>query len=211
MRSVLRVAAWVAMLAGCATAFGGTGHILLLNGTGPNEFMVDLNPATPESLVFEIIVDSSYSFEAGVGGFEWQLGLSSAGLAFDAAASEAATNAMASDPLHSPAYLLFDDSFGFDAALSAKGIRASDLSESLSGYNPIGLSLGIVVVTVTDEAAAVGLHLIEDPESFLLLSEDFQTTEPLTIPALSFRILPEPGTLALLAIGALAAVRRRRK
>ena len=208
MRSVLRVAAWVAMLAGCATAFGGTGHILLLNGTGPNEFTVDLNPATSESLVFEIIVDSSYSID--VGGFEWQLGLGSAGLAFDAAASEAATNALASDSLHAPAYLLFGDSFGFDAALSVKGIRASDLSEGLFGYNPIGLSLGIVVVNVTDEAAAVGLHLIEDPESFLLLG-DFETTELLTIPALSVRIIPEPGTLALLAIGLLAAVRRRRK
>jgi len=166
---------------------------------------VDENPLTSEWVVFEVVVDSSGMTD--VWGFEWQISVSGDGLGFDAATSETLTNTMMSDSVRAPGYLLFNDSFGFDVVPSAKGIRGSDLSDSLSTYNPVGKSLGLFAVEVTDEASALGLHTLQDPLSFLF--DTGFNEEGLDIGPTDFEVVPEPGTLSLLALGFLGAGIRR--
>lgn len=191
----------ICLILAAAPAGAGTAHI-----TGPAVVTVDGDPATVEQIALEVIADGSDA--ARVAGFEWQLGVTGAGLSFDTDSTESMSRALVTDGLHSPAYLLYHDSFGFDAAPSAKGIRAGDLSDSLSAYPPAGLSLGMVVLTVTDEAAALGPHDIQDPDSFFLL-DDFTSTEGMEIPPFHFEIVPEPAALTVLALGGLAILRRR--
>jgi hypothetical protein len=202
--NAVRWALALSIVLGLATAsYAGTAYL-----TGPTVVTVDHNPGTVETLVLEIIVGSSTAQQ--VSGFEWQLGVTGSGVAFDAVSTESMTRALVTDSAHSPAYFLYGDSFGFDAAPSAKGIRGGDLSSNLSAYDPAGTSLGYVVLTVTDETAALGVHEIQDPESFFLLS-DFASMEGLEIPSFQFTVVPEPATLSLLAVGMIALSCRRRR
>ena len=209
-RCVLVSLVGVSLLVCGANALAGTAHMVLLNGTDADTFQVDLDPGTIEQMIFEIVADSSEA--AQVGGFEWQLGFSGSGLAFNATASESMSRALATDGAHVPQYLLFNDSDGFDAALSTKGLRGGDTSATQppTGHNAAGRSLGVAVVTITDENAAQGWHNIQDPASFFLLT-DFETTEPLAIPEFQFEVTPEPATLGFLAVGGLVALWRRRR
>jgi hypothetical protein len=190
------------MALGAVPVLAGSGHI-----SGPLIVTVDGNPATVEQITFEVIADGSTAEE--VYGFEWQLGVTGSGLSFNVAYTKSLTDALITDPAHFPAYLLYGDSFIFDAALSDKGIRGSDVSNNSLTYAPAGKSLGLVVLTVTDEVAALGIHQIQDPESFFVLG-DFESIEGLDIPSFQFEVVPEPATLAILALGGLAVLRRRK-
>lgn len=192
----------------CGEAFAGVAHLIMLNGVDADTYKLTADPTDTEEILFEVIVDSSVADD--VVAFEWQLELGSAGLDFDVVSSESASNNLVTDAGHTPRYLFYLNSFGFDAVESTKGIRGSDVTGDGTEYDPTGTSLGIVVVTVTDESAAIGWHSIQDPPTGFFLLSDYATTETLTVSQLDFEVTPEPATIALLVIGGLAVLRRRR-
>jgi hypothetical protein len=198
-------------------AFGATGRLLLPRNPSINPHVietepvitveVDLNPLTSEAVVFEVVVDTGTMEE--VWGFEWQIGVDGNGLAFDTIASEALANAIAGMPTWEPRYLLFEDSAGFTAAESPKGIRAGDLSESTMGYDPANTSLGVFVIDIASEGAALGLHTLADPESFLF--DIYLDREQIQLPAIQFLVVPEPSAALLLTLGLVGLRLRRRR
>ena len=212
-----RGACLFACLAVGTAALGATGRLLLPSNPSINPHVietepeitvrVDLDPLTTEAVVFEVVVDSSILAE--VWGFEWQVGVSGDGLEFDTFASEVLTNAIAVLPTWEPRYLLFEDSAGFTAAPSPKGIRAGDFSESRMAYAPEGKSLGVFMINIADEREALGRHTLEDPCSFLF--DLYCDQEELELPPLRFRIVPEPSAAALLAMGLMGLKLRRKR
>lgn len=205
MKAAQRVLVFIGVLwfASCLSVFGAEGHIV-----GPSSIVIDGNSSTVETATFEIVVDKSDSPTAG--GFEWQVGLTGQGMQFNVAAGAAATQTLATDSTHVPAYFALNDSSEFLASTSFGGIRCGDMSNTLAVSNPIGKSLGYFVVEFTDEMKAMGTHTLTNPPSFILLG-DFESTENLTISDFTFTVVPEPTTLCLMGMGAMAMLRRRRK
>jgi len=209
MRSPARVGCCGALLLVCsAPAFAAVARL-----TGPQRVLVDGLPATPEPpIVFEVIVELSTSPTAV--GFQWEVSLAPpptlSGLSFDPAASKAATRILAGDTLRDPLYMLVDDSDGFEASAGPAGLRGGDFSASLSPLPATGRSLGQIHIRIDDETAAIGPHLLEGLDSFLVLDR-FGGQEPLEILAGPFEIdVPEPATLAILAAASLPLIARRR-
>ncbi len=212
-----RGACLLVCLAAGTAAFGAAGRLLLPSNPNINPHVietdpeitvwVDLDPLTTEMVVFEVVVDSSAL--ADVWGFEWQIGVDGNGLEFDTVASETLTNVLADLDTWEPRYLLFEDSAGFTAAPSPKGIRAADFSESMTTYVPEGRSLGVFMINIADEREALGRHTLEDPCSFLF--DLYCDQEELELPPLRFRIVPEPSAVALLAIGLMGLKLRRKR
>lgn len=205
MKAAQRVLVFVGVLGfvSCLSAFGAAAHIV-----GPNAIVIDGDSSTVDSAIFEIVMDQCDSPK--VGGFDWQVGLTGQGMKFNAPAGEAATRALAINTTHTPAYFELNDSIGFQAVANSTGIRCGDMSNTLVSSNPVGKSLGYFVVDFTNEWKALGTHTLTNPESFVMLN-DFVTTEPLSISEFTFTVTPEPATLCLMSIGALAMFRRRRK
>lgn len=203
-----------------AGAFGATAYIysndpnVIDRGSAVFELVLDKDPLTEDSFRFEVIVDTCGLTAAD--SYEYLLRISPGlGLEFDFIATEDETTAVANDPLHIPRYLLFDDSLGVYADEDYPGdpttITVSDLSDSGSTYNPLERpSLGIFVIKVTDEAAFLAACPPYGPGQdvldggVLIGSDEELSVNPITL-------TPEPATMALLAIGGLGFVLRRRK
>jgi hypothetical protein len=184
----------------------------LVQLVGPEFVVIDGSPATAEPpIVFELVVVGDLSPLAV--GFQWDLDLLGAipgALSFDVAAGKAATRAIAADVLRDPLYMLAGDSDGFEASLVADRLRGGDFSASLSEVPVLGRSLGQVHLRIDDEAIAEGLYLLDGPGSFLVL-DIAGTTELIDVlPGVFHIVVPEPTTLAILAAGSVALIRRRR-
>ena len=200
-----------------ATAFGATGRILLPGDASLNPHViqtepdikvwVDLNPLTTEMVVFEVVVDSSATYDAW--GYEWQIGVDGNGLELDPIASAGLTQGIADDGDWDPRYLLFEDSSDVTASLSDKGIRLGDLAHSMTTYLPEGKSLGLVVINIADEQEAMGVHTVVDPFSFL--HDLYLGKEPLELEPIQFTVVPEPCTILLLSVGLVGLKLRRRR
>jgi len=202
----------VALLAFAAGVHGAGAHIEALSGTvqpgGTVRLLIDEDPQTHEQFEFEMVVNSSAL--TGADSFEYVLAMDGNGVAFDLQATESATTAVASDPLHSPIYLLLDDNSGPWAEEDVFGdpatLSVSDLSASSSKYNPNERpSLGVFVVKIADDAAAMGLHTLTGG-GVLIGSE-----EQISLDSLVIEVVPEPSALGLLAAAGVGLLRRRRR
>jgi len=195
-----------------ANAVGGTGQLYPISenltpiGAGQAILTPDGNP-----VLFGVLVDSVSA--ASVFGFQWELGIDpdGQGLVLNASSSQSLSRAMATG---NSDYLLYGDSDGFYAFESVKGLVGSDLDPtSASGHAPVGKLLGVVALDMTDVGAVTtqlgaGGYTLSDPHSYLLLG-DYFSTESLDIAA--YKLIPEPGMMALLMVGGLAILRRRPK
>jgi hypothetical protein len=193
------------------TALGATAHLYPISS---NLTPIDADNAilTPDGnpVLFGILVDSASAAE--VFGFQWEVGINpnGQGLVFSASSSQTLSRAMATG---NSDYLLYGDNDGFYAFSSAKGLVGSDMDASSdSGHAPVGKLLGVVALNMTDVGAVttqlgIGGYTLSDPYSYLVL-DDYFSTESLDIPA--FNLIPEPGMMALLVVGGLAVLRRRR-
>lgn len=200
-----------AVFASAGSALGATAHMYPISS---NLTPIDADNAilTPDGnpVLFEVLVDSASAAE--VFGFQWEVGidLEGHGLVFNASSSQSLSRAMATG---NSDYMLYGDSDGFYAFTSVKGLVGSDLDPSPdSGHVPVGKLLGVVALDMTDVGAVTtqlgnGGYTLSDPYSYLLLG-DYFSTESLDIPA--FNLIPEPGMMALLMVGGLAILRRRR-
>ena len=189
----------VVLILNISSAFAGTSHI-----EGPG--VIDV-PNDGTTAAFEIIVDTSTL--TAVDAFEYVMETDGSGLEFDYLATQIATNDLASNADHMPQYLFYGDSDGCFATQYRGGgpttIGSSDLSASGARYNPnTRSSLGIFVLSVTDLEAAMGWHTITISNVVLLGSEEVLQMAPINV-----EIVPEPVTSTMLAVGALALLRRR--
>lgn len=180
---------------------------------GPEDVVVDENPATVETVEFEIFVDNSILTDVDF--FGCTLAVSGLGIAFDYTATENLTDLVAADAGRPKKYIFQGDGGGAWAAQFSGGgptsLEITDESDSGSGYNPnIQTSLGIFVIKITDETAALGVHTFSDlGDSFLGgATED----DNFTVPPFEFTVapVPEPATISLLLLGALGMLARRK-
>jgi hypothetical protein len=212
LRIVLRaVGIFLVVGAMVGSAVGGTAHFYPISA---NLTPIDDGNAilTPDGnpVLLGIVVDSSSA--TSVYGLQWEvaIGPEGQGLAFNAGDSQSRSRDMATN---NPDYLLYGDSDGFYAFATAKGLAGSDLDPTPgSGHAPVGKRLGVVSLNMTDPGAVTtqlgaGGFTVSDPYSYLLL-DDYFSTESLDIPA--YNLVPEPGTTALVVVGGLAVLCRRR-
>lgn len=201
----------LALAATAVLLIGGGAFGAVVELHGPTRLVLDDDPASWQLFEFEVVVASAGLAEAD--SFFYSLAVSGDGVAFEFVRCEGRTAEIAADPARSPRYVFCGVSSGFwadqDVAGDPATLYASDLAAGPDPAGPIaGGSLGIVLVMITDEEAALGWHTLSSSDGAFYWSGG---REDLTVQAFDFEVVPEPASAALLAAGALAALIRRRR
>ena len=175
----------------------------------PIEWDIVANP----TLQIQVVATAAANWDAGAvyDGYDWELLFSYAGIDWDESGTLSATQALANDG--SSSYVFAGDT-GAPQLLLADASTPGSLLVSQAAYDDHDLKskplLGIAVLTVADQAAALGgtrSFTITGGQSTLVNGG----TESLDIDPLTVTLTPEPATLSLLGLGGIALLRRRRR